>query len=265
MLVLVPPSETKRSGGEQPSLNIRNLSFSELSVARTQVIDALVALSGDTDVAVRVLKLGAKSRAEVADNLSVLTSPTMMAIDRYDGVLFAALDPESLPVPARNWVEGNIAIQSAAFGLIRASDAIPKYRLSAGSPLPGLTTSGSTTVTLRKLWQQAHADMAQHMAASEFILDLRSKDYQALAPFEGHDNSAWVNVLSRDASGAVRALNHFNKTAKGQLLRLMAEDRVECATIDEFLDWTTSRHIEAHHDAPQLVSIFADSIRLDLI
>ena len=47
MLVLLPPSETKRAGGDGPPLTIGALSFPELDPLRKELLDELVELAGD--------------------------------------------------------------------------------------------------------------------------------------------------------------------------------------------------------------------------
>ena len=80
MLILLPPSETKRPGGEGAPWDASRLAFSELTPIRESVIDALVRLSDDPDAAAKVLKLGPKQRGEIETNRSLRTSPTMPAI-----------------------------------------------------------------------------------------------------------------------------------------------------------------------------------------
>jgi cytoplasmic iron level regulating protein YaaA (DUF328/UPF0246 family) len=50
------------------------------------------------------------------------------------------------------------------------------------------------------------------------IIDLRSKAYVDLAPIPEHLYSYWVEVVAEDSKGQRRALNHFNKIAKGELV-----------------------------------------------
>ena len=104
MLVLLPPSETKRPGGDGPPLDVAGLTFPTLSAPRDAVIDALIALSADAENAARVLKLSAKRRHEVGDNAALRTAATTPAIDRYTGVLFDALDAATLDADARSWL-----------------------------------------------------------------------------------------------------------------------------------------------------------------
>jgi hypothetical protein len=100
--------------------------------------------------------------------------PRFPAVDRYTGVLYDALDAGTLDAAARRWLGGHVMIHSAPFGPVGALDAIPAYRLAAGTTLPGLPP-------LRRLWADAVTD-ALAAAAPTFVLDLRSEAYAALGP-----------------------------------------------------------------------------------
>jgi len=188
-----------------------------------------VELSADADTAMRVLKLSERQRGDVAANATLRTSPTMPAVDRYTGVLFDALDAGSLDVAAREWLGAHVAIQSAPFGPIGALDAIPAYRLAAGTSVPGLPP-------LRRLWADA---AGAAIAASEpsFVLDLRSEAYVALGPVPAGVPQAYVRVVTESDGGVVRALNHFNKHAKGDLVRALAQARPEVASLADLIAW----------------------------
>lgn len=235
MLILLPPSETKRPGGDGPSWRPDALAFRELSPRREQVLDALVALSEDEDLAARVLKLSARQRGEIAVNAALRDSPSMPAVDRYTGVLFDALHAATLDAQARAWVGRHVAIHSAPFGLVGALDPIPAYRLGAGIRLPGLPP-------MRTVWADA---VGAAIAASDpsFVLDLRSEAYVGLGPVPGGIAQAYVRVVSEGTDGAVRALNHFNKHAKGELVRRLAASRPDVAGPDALVRWAQDEGI----------------------
>ena len=128
MLILLPPSETKRPGGRARPVELSALALPQLAPQREAVVDALVALSADEEVAARVLKLSARQRSEIADNAALRTAPTLPAIDRYTGVLFDGLDASSLDAPARPASGAHVLIQSAPFGPVGALDEIPAAR-----------------------------------------------------------------------------------------------------------------------------------------
>ena len=173
MLILLPPSETKRSGGEGAPWDSSRLELAELTPIRESVIDALVRVSDDPDAAAAVLKLGPKQRGEIEVNRALRMSSTMPAIDRYTGVLFDALDASSLGLSARQWLGEHVLIHSAPFGPVGALDPIPSYRLGAGIRLPGLASHPSMTAdrrTLNHFNKNAKGRLARALA--EFGADL---------------------------------------------------------------------------------------------
>ncbi|MEV1130837.1 peroxide stress protein YaaA [Agromyces sp. NPDC049794] len=230
MLVLLPPSETKRDGGEGARLDVSTLSFPELTEPRGEIIERVVRLAADADAMMRVLKLGPRLAFEVERNQTLRTSATMPAIDRYTGVLFDALDAGSLDASSRSFAASTLVVHSALFGLVGALDAIPAYRLSHGSRLPGLP--------LRRHWRRSIA--ACLADADGLIVDLRSEGYVDLGPAPVRGNSVFVRVVAEDADGRRRALNHFNKQAKGRFTRALLQSRPELSSVDDLIDWAAT-------------------------
>lgn len=255
MLILLPPSETKRDGGADAPVDLNLLSWSGQLKTRRAVVKAVAALGRKRDECVRVLKLSPKQLDEVTRNRTIATSPTMPAIDRYTGVLFDALDAQSLPEPSRAFLRNHVAIGSAAFGLVRAMDAIPAYRLSFDSRLPGLTGS------LKSVWAAAGT---KALADQEgFILDARSEGYAALAPLPEGANATYVRVVTRGDDGAVRALNHFNKKGKGDFVRALSLDAAATgaiASVNEMIEWGTARGWQMELGAPGELNLFVSGV-----
>jgi Uncharacterized protein conserved in bacteria len=239
VLVLLPPSETKRDGGSGAPLDLSALSFPELTPARREALAAVKALSRNLSAAAGMLRLGPASAGEAAKNRVLETSPTMPAIDRYDGVLFDELDAASLPEAARRFAGENVAIGSALFGVVGALDPIPAYRLSHDSRLPG--------TTLRKLW----APLAGVLAARPGLLvDLRSEGYAHLGPVPARDDAVYVRVVTAGEDGRTRALNHFNKKGKGAFTRRLLLAGIDHPDVASLLDWAASEGIRLERGAP---------------
>lgn len=171
-----------------------------------------------------MLKLGARNAAEARWNRQLTTSPVKPAVERYTGVLYDGIDVGGLAAEARAWVDGHVVVASALFGLLRAADPIPRYRLSGSTVLPGLP--------LKAHWRGAVS--AALAATGEWVLDARSESYVALGP--APEGSAFVHVETADG----RALNHFNKHAKGELVRALAEARPHVASRDDLLAWAAT-------------------------
>lgn len=230
MLILLPPSETKRSGGRKAALSLEKLGFGELNPVRERVLSALVAASsGDQDAAARVLGLGKTQHGDLEHNTQLWSAPTLPAIMRYTGVLFDALGAESCDAAARQYLRRNVAIHSAPFGLVRAGDHIPNYRMGAAVRLPGLAP-------LKTEWARAGAE-ALSRAKPGFVLDLRSEAYVALTLVPASLPSAYVRIVTRGPDGVARALNHFNKHSKGVLLRELASMRPRISSPAAFVQW----------------------------
>ena len=249
MLILLPPSETKHAGGAGPRLDVAHLSLPSLAPQRETVVDALVALSADEDEAARVLKLGPTQRGEVAVNAQLRMSPTMAAVDRYTGVLYDALDAASLGALSRRWIGRHVLVHSAPFGPVGGLDPIPAYRLGASTSIPALPA-------LRRVWADA-VTTALAEAAPRFVLDLRSEAYAALGPVPDTVASRYVRVVSEGPDGAVRALNHFNKHAKGELVRRLAVERPRLGSAASFLRWADAAGLRVRENAAGELELFA--------
>ena len=232
MKILLPPSETKHEGGDGAPLDLGSLALPSLHERRSAVVEALIDLAADEETARRVLKLSARQLGDVEHNRTLRSAPTMPAIDRYTGVLFDALDARTLSAVARRWLGAHVWIQSAPFGPIGALDAVPAYRLAAGTSLPGVPA-------LRRHWAEA-TSAAIADAEPRFVLDLRSEAYVALGPVPDTVPSVYVRVVTAEG----RALNHFNKKSKGLLVRALAEDRPRVTSLRTLRTWAESRGVE---------------------
>jgi len=229
VLILLPPSETKHPGGVRRPLDLDTLAFPGLRPQREAVVDALVALSADENAAARVLKLSERQRPEIGANARLREAPTMPAVDRYTGVLFDALDASSLDAASRRWLGGHVLIHSAPFGPVGALDRIPAYRLAANTALPGVPP-------LTRHWAGV-VTAALESASPSFVLDLRSEAYAALGPVPAGVRTRYVRVVADGPDGSSRALNHFNKHAKGAFVRALAERRPRASTAAGLLRW----------------------------
>ena len=217
MLVLLPPSETKRAGGDGPPVTTGALSFPELDPLRKELLVELIELAADIPASRAALGLSALQDGEVARNAALWTSPTLPALHRYTGVLYDALDVGTLRGAAAARARSRLAVGSALFGLVRAGDPVPAYRLSAGSALPGRPT-------LAARWRPLLDPVLGAAGAGETVVDLRSGSYAALgrAP-----DAVTVNVLAERPDGRRLVVSHANKSVKGRVARALAVTRAE--------------------------------------
>ncbi|MFZ4462081.1 MAG: peroxide stress protein YaaA [Patescibacteria group bacterium] len=62
-------------------------------------------------------------------NANILANPTLPAIERYDGVMYRAIGANSFDKRAAKFFDEHVLILSGLFGLVKASDQIPNYKL----------------------------------------------------------------------------------------------------------------------------------------
>lgn len=106
MLILLPPSEKKKTATSPEKLNLDSLAFAaELSATRTQT-------TANYDY-----------------------SQTSPAIEIYDGVLYQGLGWQSLLASQRKRANSRVLIVSALFGLVRPLDQIFQYKVKIDSKL----------------------------------------------------------------------------------------------------------------------------------
>jgi cytoplasmic iron level regulating protein YaaA (DUF328/UPF0246 family) len=220
VLVLLPPSETKAAGGDGPPLDLDRLSFPELTPVRAKLADALVDLARDIPASLKALGLTARQEDEVFDNAELWISPTLPALERYTGVLYDALGAGGFSKSATAKAGRRLAVASALFGVVRATDRIPAYRLSGGSSLPGFGG-------LRTVWRPV---LEPVLAGIEgLVVDLRSGAYASLARIP---DAVTVRVVTEDARGVRKTVSHHNKAYKGKLAAALATASREPSTVE---------------------------------
>ena len=220
-VILLPPSEGKRSGGDGPKWSAGSCSFTALDRTRRQVMAGLVDAMGQPEAA-RSKLLGVKGAAlaaATAENLDLRRAPTMPAIDRFTGVLYDALDAPSLPKRARTRLGRDVVIFNGVFGALMPGDPIPDHKLKMQAILPGIGN-------ISTLWRAPLTDALLPMVSGRVLWNLLPKE---------HDN-AWVcPTASTTRTMSVRFLdeqpraprtprrfttvNHWNKLLKGALVR----------------------------------------------
>lgn len=231
MQLLLPPSETKRDGGVDGShLRLGALSFPALRAPRRAALHALRELSADPVAAAVALGLGPTQGAELERNRRVERSPVLPAIERYTGVLYDGIGLDGLDAASRAYGDRTLLIHSALFGVLRAGDPIPAYRVSHDSRLPGLR--------LPAHWRSPVSAVLGELQATEPVLDLRSSSYVGLGP--APTAATTLRVVRDGAAGRRVAISHDNKRFKGALVGALLRSQPTLDAIDDLIAWGAS-------------------------
>lgn len=214
MLVLLPPSEGKRRGGDGPPVDLADLSWPELTATRARLVKTLVAMCRSDPARARErLGLSEALDEDRAANAELLDSPTMPAGKRYSGTLHDALGYPTLPAAARRRANSWLVVFSGLWGTTRPTDLLPAYRLGIASRLPRLGT-------IPAMWQ-APLRVLDHLIVADGALDLRSTGYTAMYRPSGAARSRLVEVAITGPDGRRAAASYQSKVAKGRLTREM--------------------------------------------
>ena len=219
MIILLAPSEGKRGGGVESKLDLESLVFSDiLSETRVKLIDRYrkILLSDDRSKIVEMLGIKKENIIEHYRALDILNSPLLPAIERYDGVAFDYLDYDSLTDSAKRYLANHLYIFSNLFGILRASDMIPDYRVKQGAKIGEYAPQKVYAPVMRELDSRFE---------SEDILDIRAgfydKFYKPKIPY------ATLKFLKNG-----RVVSHWAKAYRGLVLRYLSLNQIN--TLDEF-------------------------------
>lgn len=230
MLILLPPSEGKAERRRGSTLDLQTLSSPSLNTARAAVLSA-AAETSRTPGAASVLKVSPGLSAEIRRNTELWTSPTLPAARLYTGVLYDALDLDSLDPASRRRANARIMVTSAMFGVVRLTDRIPPYRLSMGVNLPGVGP-------LARFWREPLVAALADLPRRGVVLDTRSSTYAAAwAPTPGSPQAdGWTHVT-------VPGATHMAKYTRGLVARAVVRSAAEPSSPRDLAD-LLSEHFE---------------------
>jgi uncharacterized protein len=247
LAILLPPSEGKSESPKGKKLDLTQLSFSKLKLARQNVVKELVELcQKQPSKAQKVLKLSAKQALELEMNKNLLKRPTGQAVDIYTGVLYEAMNFSNLPKPAKDWIAKKVFIASALFGMVSAIDQIAAYRLSGDVSLPKL---GS----IKNYWLKQMPGILDKYFADYLVLDLRSGVYAAMwkpqqETLENFVVGKIVQKQKQNGKTVYKTVSHHNKATKGKLVAALAAAKANPKTPEELAKIVNKLGFEAHYE-----------------
>ena len=218
MIVLLPPSEGKATGGRR-SWRPDAGAFGNLADRRSEVAEVLV---GQLEERRRLFGTDgplADRAVDAALALAAGTAPVLPAWQRFTGVVWEHLDPATLPPSARR----RIVVPSAQLGLCRGDDPVPDFRLKFSVSLAGIGR-------LDRWWREAATAALTRTRGP--IVSLLPNEHAAAVDLDGFGRRRIVRVdfVTEDGRGAA---GHAAKAVKGVLARTVLLDGLDA--IDDFV------------------------------
>lgn len=218
MKILLAPSETKKSGGEN-SFNPSTLLFKELAPYRMKLLHTYINVLQQGDMKILSKMFGIKKETDILKHKKdIIHELTMKAIERYTGVAFDYLGYTDLDQTAQAYINENVILFSNLWGPIAASDLIPEYKLKQGEAVGDIKTE--------KFYNEHSAHLMEAYLAEEEILDLRAGFYDKFyKPTKAYTTLKFI----KDG----KVVSHWAKAYRGIVLREIAKAGV--MTIEEFM------------------------------
>ena len=219
MLILVPPSESKRPPpSDGRPLAIEELSFPELTPLRRRILGALIETSAGPDAFQRLSERPTMA-SQIALNTLLRELPTRPAAEVYIGPLHAGLDLGTLSGEAAERAERSVVITSGLWGALRPGDRIPAYRMRVWSSLVGMDR-------VEPSWRAILPDLFARLAGpAGVILDLRPPSHQSLGMPAGLSHRTVAVHVGRLSPDGRRIGDVIAKRVRGEAAHeLLASD-----------------------------------------
>ena len=218
MKILLAPSETKKEGGEG-KFKLESLMLSQLTPAREELFEEYNKIVTSNNLEQLSKMFGLKKEADILKyTKDISASPTLKAIQRYTGVAFDHLEYDSLEQAAQEYIDKNVILFSNLFGVVKADDKIPLYRLKQGENIDELNPVNAYKTALK--------EPLDEYLKNEEILDIRAGFYDKF-----YKPNKQYTTLKFLKGGKV--VSHWAKAYRGIILKHIAQNQIK--SIPDFI------------------------------
>ena len=156
-------------------------------------------------------------RLEQMDLYGRLTS----AILSYEGIAYQYMAPAVFEEGQLAYVQKNLRILSAFYGVLKPMDGVTPYRLEMQAKASINGQKDLYTLWNRRLYEEVRDD-------SGIIINLASKEYSRCIEKYLTDTDRYITVVFCEKSGErLVTKGTYAKMARGEMVRYMAENKIE--------------------------------------
>lgn len=234
LFVLLPPSEGKEAGGAKKA---SSSTFAKtLGAGREEVRQALeTALRTGTPAKLeKLLKVKGpllERAIEASHEYVAGDAPVLRAYERYSGVVWKHLDPQTLSSHQLD----RVLIPSGLYGLTTARDYVADYRLKMDVRLGDLGLLGS-------FWREAVTKALATHAKRATIVNLLPQEHEQAIDLDVLSQSANVQTVPFLTYKGEGAAGHDAKAAKGMMARLVLTEGLGALEGFSWQGWKAVSH-----------------------
>jgi len=151
----------------------------------------------------------------------------MPVIERYSGVMFKAIDYDSLNLIQKNNFDISVLFVDGLFGLLRPQDMIPNYKLKITSKVDDLN--------ITKYWQENLKEILLETLKGKIVIDLLPQaQRKVLIPILDDLSIIKINFFEFN-NGVLKNSGHNSKQLKGDIIRYITDfDNISVSDISNF-------------------------------
>jgi len=209
MYILFSPSEGKKSGGNNVSLNSSQLLFPELYEKRLPLLQAYNTLVNEGSTKELQELTGIKKEKELSTyQEDLFSTPTMPALERYDGVAYDYLELSTLKENEKAYLFKQTLLFSNLFGPLLGGDLIPSYKFKQGAKLGEVKTE--------VIYKKEFSSSLTTLLKDELVLDLRAGFYEKFYTLE-------QEFITMKFLKGGKSVSHWAKAYRGKVLRALSK------------------------------------------
>ncbi len=178
------------------------------------------------------------------------------AVISYEGLQYQYMAPAVLDQEALEYIQKHVRILSGFYGVLRPFDGVVPYRLEMQSRL-----GGESLDSLYEFWGTLpFEDLMEE--GEQMVLNLASKEYSKIVEMGWKklggkkafsDFQMVTCIFGEEAGGKVKEKGTYAKMARGEMVRFLAEHRIENLEGVKAFDRMKYQYSEAYSSEGQLV------------